>query len=192
MVSSLNEPEDGAVGWAAQVNQNFSAIESAINENTPTGVIQMFGGASAPTGWLLCDGTAVSRTTYADLFNVLGTTFGPRNGSTTFNLPDLRGRSPLGAGQGTGLTNRTRGQTLGEEAHSLTVAELAQHNHTALGSSTARGISGSSTSCGTTWLSTASTGTICIAGSPVTGNNGSGNSHNTMHPCVVVSFIVKT
>jgi len=61
-----------------------------------TGIIVPFGGASAPTGFLLCDGSAVSRTTYATLFGVIGTTYGVGNGSTTFNLPDLRQRFPLG------------------------------------------------------------------------------------------------
>lgn len=67
----------------------------------PSGVVMSYGGASAPFGWLLCDGAAVSRTTYADLFAAISTTFGVGDGSTTFNVPDLRGRVPLGAGTGT-------------------------------------------------------------------------------------------
>ncbi len=63
-----------------------------------SGVIQMYAGAAAPTGWLLCDGSAVSRTTYATLFAVIGTTYGVGDGSTTFNLPDMRGRMPVGKG----------------------------------------------------------------------------------------------
>ena len=51
-----------------------------------------------PNGWLLCDGSAVSRTTYADLFDVIGTTYGPGDGSTTFNLPDFQGKGSVGAG----------------------------------------------------------------------------------------------
>jgi len=58
----------------------------------PAGMISAFGGSSSPAGYLLCDGSAVSRTTYADLFAVIGTSFGAGDGSTTFNLPDLRGR----------------------------------------------------------------------------------------------------
>ena len=68
---------------------------------TPPGVVLPYGGASAPTGWLLCDGAAVSRTTYAGLFAVIASTFGDGDGSTTFNVPDLRSRTPLGAGTGT-------------------------------------------------------------------------------------------
>lgn len=71
-----------------------------------SGVITMFGGPTAPTGWLLCDGSAVSRTTYATLFAAIGTTYGTGDGSTTFNLPDFRGVFPKGAGS----TNRTAGK----------------------------------------------------------------------------------
>ncbi len=65
----------------------------------PTGSIVMYGGGSAPTGWLLCNGQAVDRTTYADLFTAIGTTYGAGDGSTTFNVPDFKGAMPLGEGQ---------------------------------------------------------------------------------------------
>lgn len=76
----------------------------------PVGTILAFGGAStAPTGWLFCDGTAINRTTYNGLFTVIGTNFGGGNGSTTFNVPDLRGRAPIGAGNdATAANNQTR------------------------------------------------------------------------------------
>lgn len=64
----------------------------------PSGTVVDFGGSSAPSGWLLCDGTAVSRTTYAALFGVIGTSYGAGDGSTTFNLPDARGRVSVGQG----------------------------------------------------------------------------------------------
>lgn len=66
-----------------------------------TGLILMWAGAAAPTGWLICDGSAISRTTYEDLFAILGTTYGAGDGSTTFNLPDFRSSMPLGKGQKT-------------------------------------------------------------------------------------------
>ena len=65
------------------------------------GVVSPYAGSSAPSGWLICDGSAVSRTTYASLFAITSTTFGVGDGSTTFNLPDLRSRIPVGAGTGT-------------------------------------------------------------------------------------------
>lgn len=85
----------------------------------PSGSIIMFGGSSAPTGWLLCNGAAVSRTTYAALFAVVGTTFGVGDGSTTFNVPDARQKFPLGvAASGTG---NALGATGGSIDHTHTV-----------------------------------------------------------------------
>ena len=92
------------------------------------GMVQMFAGSTAPTGWLMCNGQAVSRTTYATLFAVIGTTYGTGDGSTTFNVPDMRGRAPIGVGQGSGLTNRTLGSKTGSETQSLTDANIA-HGH---------------------------------------------------------------
>lgn len=83
------------------------------------GVIQMYAGATPPLGWLKCEGQAVSRAEYPALFAAIGTTWGAGNGTTTFNLPDLRGRAPIGAGTGSGLTARTLGtQNVGAETHS--------------------------------------------------------------------------
>ena len=67
----------------------------------PLGTINAFGGTTAPEGWLLCQGQAISRTDYADLFAVIGTNFGSGDGSTTFNLPDMREAAPVGAGTST-------------------------------------------------------------------------------------------
>lgn len=71
----------------------------------PTGVLHQFAGSTAPTGYLLCDGSAISRTTYADLFAVIGTTYGTGDGSTTFNIPDMRSRLPVGVGSGRALAS---------------------------------------------------------------------------------------
>ena len=73
---------------------------------TPPGTVAAFAGSTAPAGWLLCDGSAVSRTAYADLFAVIGTTYGAGNGSTTFALPDLRGRVAAGANASNALASR--------------------------------------------------------------------------------------
>lgn len=87
-------------------------IKTAMGVINPVGVVQAYAGSTTPDGWLLCDGSAVSRTTYADLFTVIGTTYGTGDGSTTFNLPDLadkfiEGSSTSGTTKSAGLPNIT-------------------------------------------------------------------------------------
>ncbi len=106
-----------------------SAWLDVIGTAQPTGMVAPFAAAAVPAGWLLCDGSAVSRATYAGLFAVIGTTYGAGDGSTTFNVPDLRSRSPIGAGQGTGLTNRPLAGQVGAETKTLATADLAAHTH---------------------------------------------------------------
>jgi microcystin-dependent protein len=91
----------------------------------PVGVIHPYAGATAPTGWLLANGQAVSRTTYAQLFVVCGTTFGSGDGSATFNVPNLTDRMPTGSG-----ALYARGETGGAETRTLTTANLPSHSHT--------------------------------------------------------------
>ena len=91
----------------------------------PAGIVLPFAGSTAPQGYLLCDGSAVSRTDYADLFTAIGTTYGVGDGSTTFNVPNLSGRVVLGVSQ-----SHTLGSTGGEAAHVLTEQEMPAHSHT--------------------------------------------------------------
>jgi microcystin-dependent protein len=88
------------------------------------GEIYMYAGSTAPTGFIICDGSAISRATYSELFDVIGTTYGTGDGSTTFNLPDLSGRVVIGVS-----SNYSIGNIGGEEAHSLTVNEMPSHTH---------------------------------------------------------------
>jgi microcystin-dependent protein len=124
------------------LNQMTSSLDGLVGARVaPTGIIVPFAGAAAPTGWLLCYGQAVSRTTYATLFGVTSTTYGVGDGSTTFNVPDLRGRviagkDDMGGVAATRLTSATitggaltLGKAGGEERHQLTITELANHNH---------------------------------------------------------------
>jgi microcystin-dependent protein len=110
---------------------SFQSIPSSPQQ-LPIGTTIPFAGATLPesSGYLICDGSAVSRSIYANLFLVIGTNYGSGDGSTTFNLPDLRGRSVIGAGQGNGLSNRNLGTTGGAETHTLSIAEMPNHNHT--------------------------------------------------------------
>jgi microcystin-dependent protein len=99
-------------------------VGAALAALLPAGTMQMYAGAVAPDGWLLCDGSAVSRADHAALFGAVGTAWGAGDGSTTFNVPDLRGRAPIGAGTGAGLTARTLGGVGGDEKTDLTGLEF--------------------------------------------------------------------
>jgi len=96
------------------------------------GEMKIWPSTVVPANWLICDGRAVSRTTYQNLFTILGSgaIWGAGDGSTTFNLPDMRGRAPIGVGQGTGLSNRALAAKNGVETVALTAAQMPQHNHT--------------------------------------------------------------
>jgi len=85
--------------------------------------------ANSMTGYLLCDGSAVSRTTYSALYAVIGTTFGAGDGSSTFNLPDFRGRVFGGIGSGPGLTTRSSGTAVGAESVTLNSGNMPSHRH---------------------------------------------------------------
>lgn len=93
------------------------------------GTIILFAGNFAPRGWAFCQGQLLNIASYQALFAIIGTTYGG-NGQTTFALPDLRGRVPVGPGAGPGLAPIQQGQMAGTETHTLTVNELPAHNHT--------------------------------------------------------------
>jgi microcystin-dependent protein len=102
------------------------------------GSIMMFAGNFAPRGWAFCQGQLLPIAQNTALFSILGTTYGG-NGQTTFALPDLRGRAPIGTGQGPGLTNVDLGQSAGSETVTLTVNQLPAHNHVVACDSTSAG-----------------------------------------------------
>jgi microcystin-dependent protein len=122
----------------------FVAHGSALGAGppvVPSGALLPFAGSTAPAGYLLCDGSAVSRVTYASLFAVIGTTYGAGDGSTTFNLPDLRGRAVFGkddmggttagvvTSSGSGINGTQLGALGGNEYHVLTLNEMPSHGH---------------------------------------------------------------
>lgn len=139
------------------------------------GWIIAYGGSSAPTGWLLCNGSAVSRTTYADLFAIVGTSFGVGDGSTTFNLPDLQDRFPLGKGTTFSTLGATGGATTKNLAHTHTFTTGAANTTTQL-------------------PSTPDENTIPDSAHVHTGTTDSGGSasQDVMNPYQVVNYIIKT
>lgn len=112
-----------ASGSLTAVNKAYEAIVDAI---VPVGAVLPFYGSRPPKNWLLCYGQEVSRTEYKDLFDVIGTSSGSGNGSTTFNVPDLKGKVIYGQGSTDALVT---GSTVGETHHTLTVNEMPSHGH---------------------------------------------------------------
>jgi microcystin-dependent protein len=107
-------------------------VDTAVAGAAPTGTLTMWSTGTAPTGWLLCNGAAVSRATYAALFAVIGTTFGAGDTTTTFNLPDYRDRMPIGANTiaaSIGATGGSKDATLVSHTHTATVTDPG-HTHT--------------------------------------------------------------
>lgn len=136
-----------------------AATKSYVDQVTPAGSIMAFAASSAPTGWLICDGSAVSRTTYATLFGVVGTTWGAGDGSTTFNVPDLRGQFLRGFDSRETSTSNDTTQISGiTTSGSTTVSGIADTTYLFAGMP----ISGSGISAGTT-IASKSTNSITLS-----------------------------
>ena len=124
-LATAAEVEVGANSNKAITPATLSAALAALGLTAPAGSISAFAGLTAPAGYLLCDGSQVSRTTYSDLYAVVGDTFGAGDGTTTFNLPDLRGEFIRGFDGG-------RGADAGRVFGSFQADEFASHSHTGI------------------------------------------------------------
>ena len=172
------------------LNKMQDNIERAINaqvsgDTLPIGTVLPYTNETAPENWLVCDGSELDRTEYNHLFAIIGTTFGEGDGSTTFNLPNLKGRTIVGLDTDDTDFN-TIGKVLGEKTHTLTVAEMPEHTHkfrasTKLGNDEGTITYGEKTS-----------------GSVISGNygnaiqkEGSSQSHNNIQPSFIGVYIIK-
>ena len=106
----------------------FKEINVKTSDTLPIGAVVSYTGLNAPIGWLICDGRAISRTTYANLFAIIGTQYGAGDGSTTFNIPNLKGKVVVGL-DGNDTDFNTIGKTSGEKKHTLTIDEIPSHTH---------------------------------------------------------------
>ena len=116
------------------------SLDYLVRSAMPVGSVIPFAGSSSPdASWLVCDGSAVSRTTYSDLFAILGTAYGAGDGSTTFNLPNMKGRVPVGIDPADSDFDNL-GDSGGEKSHILIASEMPSHSHAFTGSSSSTGV----------------------------------------------------
>jgi len=168
-------------------------------QTVPTGTVSAFAGSTAPTGYALCDGSAVNRTSQAALFGVIGTTYGAGDGSTTFNLPDLKGRVVAGMGESLlGATPDTLGEDNGlianTKTHTLTEAEMPSHQHKTDGTDSGDNHAvrrGADAIIDGTSQSVSADDAYYKSGS-LTGTAGSGQAHNNVQPTIILNYIIKT
>lgn len=203
IVSLANGAADADAVNKLQMETYVTAQISGASFATPVGLMSEYAGSTAPTGWLLCQGQAVSRVTEAALFAVIGTTYGAGDGSTTFNVPDMRGVFPRGVDASRGLDS---GRALG----SYQADQIASHGHTGSASSSGSFAShshggvlrdggyyanGGGSNVGNIPLyspgnTDATSGSISVSTSITINNGGSGS--DTRPKNLAVNYIIKT
>ena len=182
---------DGSITTAKIADEAVTAAKIAADvlaKFIPAGTILPYGGTFAPAGFLLCNGQAVSRTTYADLYTAIGTAFGSGNGSTTFNVPDLRGRFLRGVDGGVGRdpdratrSAMSSGGNAGDLVGSVQDDAFETHNHAGLGNVSPFGAYGS----------VAGAGAFSGAGTFTVGLTSSSGGNETRPTNANVNFIIK-
>ena len=185
----------GTGGTPSSSNKYVTQSDSSGNFLIPPGVIMPYGGSSAPTGWLLCDGTtgldSVTDTSLAGLFAIIGTTFGG-TGAADFDLPDMRGNFPLGkdnmGGSSRNRVTDTEADTVGSEAgsqtHTLTTDEIPSHSHNQQFNDSGVGGTAFNAENGNDGAGTTST-------RGATESTGGGSSHENMPPYMTFNYIIK-
>lgn len=158
-------------------------VKEYVDNFIPKGVINTYAGSTAPNGWLICDGSAISRSTYSDLFNVIGTTYGTGDGSSTFNLPNLKGKVVVGYDISDSDFNVV-GKTGGEKTHTLTINEMPSHVH------------GQNVTAGSGGTAIRNDYREDNSGIPYpqginTNSAGGGQAHNIMQPYITMNYIIK-
>lgn len=180
---------DGVTATTAELNYVdgvTSNIQSQFDNlvTVPSGVINAFAGASGsvPTGWLLCDGSSFSSSTYPTLASIVGDAYGTHSGSTYY-LPNLKGKIPVGLDSSQTEFDQ-RGETGGAKTHTLTTDEIPSHNHNLNPAQIVGGGSGGTNNY-------APTGNSPSAQTVVT-YTGGGQAHNNLQPYIVINYIIKT
>jgi len=172
----------------------LSIIDTASAQDPVLGEIKLVGFNFTQRGWLKCEGQLLPISQYSALFSLLGTTYGG-DGRTSFGLPDLRGRVPVGVGQGPGLSNVSWGQRSGSELSTLIIANLPSHTHLAYGT-TVDGTSATPAGnlpAGTKRLDPEyGTGTLTAMSNTMLGNTGSNIPVTNTQPSLVLNYMICT
>jgi len=190
-----------AVTTAKITDANVTNAKLAADAATPTGSITAFAAATgAPTSWLACDGTAISRTTYSALFVVIGTTWGVGNGTTTFNLPDLKGRVLAGVeatatrlttanANDSNITSTVVGSTGGDQYPQLHTHTQDQHSHTYNRPPQIANQGGAGLVLGSNWYANE---TVSTAMATATNQNTFSGQSGNVQPTAIIRYIIKT
>lgn len=210
---NLTETVDGGATLAINAGESLILycdgtkwLSVGSSSGVPSGALMPFAGHTAPAGWLLCYGQAVSRTTYVALFNVLGTTYGVGDGSTTYNLPDMRGRVPAGKDNmggsaanrltytASGVDGTAVGAVGGAETVVLTAAQcgLPPHSHAA-GTYSVTGPIGPTAGSGVATTGNGLGGPdFAVTGTSAATGGWDGAAHNNAQPTMITNYIIKT
>lgn len=179
-------PTGSVIGFdGSTIPEGYEEVPNTFGSGIPTGSIIQFAGQTAPAGFLICDGSAISRNNYSDLFNTIGTAYGAGDESTTFNIPNLKGRVPVGLNSND-TDFDTLGETGGEKAHTLTVQEMPTHNH-----AVSTNINCSSFGTNNALVRGAGGEIEVKDSSQYINNSGDGQAHNNLQPYIVLNYIIK-
>lgn len=187
---------DGSSGqWIEMVSSGVPSLQQVM----PTGSIIQTARSAAPSGWLFCEGQLVSRTVYASLFDAIGTAYGSGDGLTTFALPNLKGRIPVGRDSSQAEFD-VLGETGGAKTHTLSIAEMPSHTHTQ--DPHTHGVAYFSPSpiptgvADNNWVHPMRTSPYNASGvinntTATNQNTGGGGAHNNLQPYIVLNYMIK-
>lgn len=172
-------PESTTASSSSSTPSNSTSMEPFI------GQIIMFGGNFAPRGWAKCDGQLLPISTNTALFSILGTTYGG-DGRTTFALPDLRGKAPMHAGHGPGLSDRRLGSKGGSESNTLNITQLPSHSHSVSLTKAQEGLASSAQNAVEAGNAASNSANIEF----VSENTGGNQPVNNMQPYLAINYII--